>query len=135
MHHILCVGQEYSRTYDFESVEIVKASNASNAQVSGFIHHKSYNPTWDDTKVFKHHATVDRSTHVTISTDISKFPGAKNAKWTITNLSNPEINDIYYNNMWLTYIFKEPGDYSIELEAEDTYNNKNVIRRNMIKVK
>jgi len=135
MHHILCVGQEYSRTYDFESVEIVKASNASNAQVSGFIHHKSYNPTWDDTRVFKHHATVDRSTHVTISTDISKFPGAKNAKWTITNLSNPEINDIYYNNMWLTYIFKEPGDYSIELEAEDTYNNKNVIRRNMIKVK
>ena len=59
----------------------------------------------------------------------------KNPKWTITNLSNPEITDIYYNNMWLTYIFKEPGDYSIQLEAEDTYNNKNVIRRNMIKVK
>ena len=73
--------------------------------------------------------------HVTISTDISKFPGAKNPKWTITNISNPEITDIYYNNMWLTYIFKEPGDYSIQLEAEDTYNNKNVIRRNMIKVK
>jgi PKD repeat protein len=37
--------------------------------------------------------------------------------------------------MWLTYIFKEPGDYEIQLEAEDTYNNKNAIRRNMIKVK
>ena len=135
MHHILCVGKEYSRANDFETVEIIKLSSSSSAQVSGFIHHKSYNPTWDDTKVFKHHATVDRSTHVTISTDISKFPGAKNPKWTITNLSNPEINDIYYNNMWLTYIFKEPGDYSIQLEAEDTYNNKNVIRRNMIKVK
>ena len=134
-HHILCVGKEYSRTYDFNTVEIVKANPAGNGAISGFIHQKSYNPTWDDTKVFKHHATVDRSTHVTISTDISKFPGAKNPKWTITNLSNPEINDIYYNNMWLTYIFKEPGDYSIELEAEDTYNNKNVIRRNMIKVK
>jgi hypothetical protein len=135
MHHILCVGKQYSRTFDFESVDIIKASIASNAQVSGFIHQKSFNPTWDDTKVFKQHATVDRSTHVTISTDISKFPGAKNPIWTITNLSNPEINDIYYNNMWLTYIFKEPGDYSIQLEAEDTYNNKNVIRRNMIKVK
>ena len=134
-HYIICVGQEYSKTYDFETVEIIKGSNASQAQISGEIHTKHYNPTWDDTRVFKHHATVDRSTHVTISTDISKFPGAKNPKWTITNLSNPEINDIYYNNMWLTYIFKEPGDYSIQLEAEDTYNNKNVIRRNMIKVK
>ena len=135
LHYIICVGQEYSKTYDFELVEIIKGNNASQAQISGEIHTKHYNPTWDDTRVFKHHATVDRSTHVTISTDISKFPGAKNPKWTITNLSNPEINDIYYNNMWLTYIFKEPGDYSIQLEAEDTYNNKNVIRRNMIKVK
>ena len=134
-HYIICVGQEYSKTYDFETVEIIKGNSASNAQVGGEVHVKHYNPTWDDTKVFKNHATVDRSTHVTISTDISKFPGAKNPKWTITNLSNPEINDIYYNNMWLTYIFKEAGDYSIQLEAEDTYNNKNVIRRNMIKVK
>lgn len=133
--YILCTGQEYSKTYDFQAVTIIKANNSSNAQISGEVHTKHYNPTWDDTRVFKHHATVDRSTHVTISTDISKFPGAKNPKWTITNLSNPEINDIYYNNMWLTYIFKEPGDYSIILDVEDTYNNKNVIRRNMIKVK
>lgn len=132
---ILCTGQEYSKNYDYETVNIVRATNASNAQISGEVHVKHYNPTWDDTKVFKNHATVERSTHVTISTDISKFPGAKNPKWTITNLSNPEITDIYYNNMWLTYIFQEPGDYSIQLEAEDTYNNKNVIRRNMIKVK
>lgn len=134
-HYVLCSGRELSRNYDFDSVQIVKADITSQAQVSGLTHSKQYNPTWDDTKVFKNHATVERSTHLTISTDISKFPGAKNPKWTITNLSNPEINDIYYNNMWLTYIFKEPGDYSIQLEAEDTYNNKNVIRRNMIKVK
>lgn len=132
---ILGVGQEYSKSYGFESVEIVKGNPASNAQLGGTVQGKHYNPTWDDTKVFKHHAEVERSTHVTISTDISKFPGAKNPKWTITNISNPEITDIYYNNMWLTYIFQEPGDYSIQLEAEDTYNNKNVIRRNMIKVK
>ncbi len=132
---ILVTGKEYSKTYDFESVRIIKSNPASISAVSGENHVKHYNPTWDDTRVFKNHATVERSTHLTISTDISKFPGAKNPKWTITNLSNPEINDIYYNNMWLTYIFKEPGDYEIQLEAEDTYNNKNVIRRNMIKVK
>lgn len=129
---ILCVGQEYSLTYDFSDVSII--SNSDLSIISGEVHVKHYNPTWDNVKVFKDYAEVERSTHVTISTDISKFPGAKNPKWTITNLSNPEITDIYYNNMWLTYIFQEPGDYSIQLEAEDTYNNKNVVRRNMIKV-
>ena len=132
---ILVTGKEYSKSYDFDAVELIKSNSSSISEVSGINNVKHYNPTYDDTRIFKHHATVERSTHITISTDISKFPGAKNPKWTITNLSNPEINDIYYNNMWLTYIFQEPGDYEIQLEAEDTYNNKNVIRRNMIKVK
>ena len=133
--YILCVGQEYSKTYDFEQVRIIKGSLNSSAHIEGEVHVVHYNPTWDNVKVFKNHATVERSTHVTISTDISRFPGAKNPKWTITNISNPEITDIYYNNMWLTYIFQQPGNYSIKLEAEDTYGNKNVVQRNMLKVK
>lgn len=134
-YFILCSGQEYSRTYDFESVEIIKADPNSQSEVDGEVHAVSYNPSWDNLKVFKNWAEVERSTHVTISTDISKFPGARNPKWTITNISNPNITDIYYNNMWLTYIFQNPGDYSIQLEAEDTYGNKNVVKRNMLKVK
>jgi len=131
-HFILCTGQEYSKTYDFENVIIQGSASSS---VSGPVNSVAYNPTWDNLKVFKNWAEVERSTHVTISTDISKFPGARNPKWTITNISNPNVNDIYYNNMWLTYIFQEPGDYSIQLEAEDTYGNKNVVQRNMLKVK
>ena len=135
-YFILGSGQEYSKNYDFENVEIVKgAGTILNEQPDGFVHSVAYNPSWDNLKVFKNWAEVERSTHVTISTDISKFPGARNPKWTITNITNPEINDIYYNNMWLTYIFQEPGNYSIELEAEDTYGNKNVVKRNMLKVK
>ena len=156
---ILAVGREYSKTYDFETVSFgdntdgqlyiqqqgsyVNPSNyielnvnlSSNSNVSGETHVKHYNPTFDDTIIFGDFAEVERSTHVTISTDISKFPGRKNAKWTITNISNPKITDIYYNNMWLTYIFKEPGYYSIQLEAEDTHGNKNLVKRNMLKVK
>ena len=132
---ILAVGREYSSTYDFSEVSITKVNAASNSNVTGETHVEHYNPTWDDTRVFSDYAEVERSTHITISTDISKFPGSKNAKWTITNITNPEITDIYYNNMWLTYIFKEPGYYSIQLEAEDTYGNKNLVKRNMLKVK
>ena len=132
---ILAVGWEYSYTYDFETVSIIKINAGSGSNVSGETHVRHYNPTWDDTRVFRDYAEVERSTHVTISTDISKFPGRKNAKWIITNITNPEITDIYYNNMWLTYVFKEPGYYSIQLEAEDTHGNKNVVKRNMLKVK
>ncbi len=132
---IIATGEEYSYTYDFSDVRIINGNLGSTSSISGENHVVHYNPTWDDTKIFKDYAEVERSTHVTISTDISKFPGAKNAKWTIQNISNPEITDIYYNNMWLTYIFKEPGYYSISLEAEDTYGNKNVVKRNMLKVK
>ena len=132
-YYIICSGQEYSKTYDFESVTIDTESPTS--AISGEVHVVHYNPTWDNVKVFKNYAVVERSTHLTISTDISKFPGARKPKWTITNITNPEINDIYYNNMWLTYIFQEPGEYSIQLEAEDTYGNKNVVKRNMLKVK
>jgi hypothetical protein len=132
-YFLLCSGQEYSKNYDFEKVEIIKdTASTVNAPADGFVHSVAYNPSWDNLKVFKNWA---ESTHITISTDISKFPGARNPKWTITNITNPEINDIYYNNMWLTYIFQEPGNYSIELEAEDTYGNKNVVKRNMLKVK
>ena len=126
---MLVVGKEYSKTYDFES-----ATNTDNS-ISGEVHCQHYNPTWDDTRVFKDYAEIERSTHVTISTDISKFPGSQNPVWKIKNISNPEITDIYYNNMWLTYIFQQPGYYSIELETEDTYGNKNVAKRNMLKVK
>ena len=132
---ILAVGWEYSSSYDFENVYIIKVNSASNSNITGETHVEHFNPTWDDTRVFKDYAEVERSTHVTISTDISKFPGRKNAKWTITNITNPEITDIYYNNMWLTYVFKESGYYSIQLEAEDTHGNKNLVKRNMLKVK
>ena len=134
--YILAVGQEYSKTYDFETVVVNDANGTEvNGAISGEVNSVAYNPTWDNVRVFKDYAVVEKSTHVTISTDISKFPGARNPKWTITNISNPNVNDIYYNNMWLTYIFKEAGDYSIQLEAEDTYGNKNVVKRNMLKVK
>ena len=102
---ILAVGREYSKTYDFETVffrdnsdgqgyilgqsSYVNPGNyieldvnlSSNSNVSGETHVEHFNPTWDDTRVFTDYAEVERSTHITISTDISKFPGRKNDKY------------------------------------------------------
>ena len=128
--YIQAVGKAYSRTYDFETVTLLP-----DGIIDGEVHQVTYNPTFDDTRVFKDFAEVERSTHITISADSSRMAGMKNPVWKIVNESNPEINDIYYNSMWLTYIFQNPGYYSIELKAEDTYGNTNVTKRNMIKVK
>ena len=135
-YYILAVGKEYSKTYDFDKVEISDGSLGAiyNEITDGNVHVVHYNPSFDDTRVFNDFAEVERSTHITIAADGSKMAGLKNPVWKIEHASNPANNDIYYNNMWLTYIFQEPGFYSIELSAEDTYGNKNVVKRNMIKV-
>ena len=80
-------------------------------------------------------AEVERSTHVTISYDRSEMPGIKNMVWKIYNDTNPNFDDIYYDNMWLTYVFKNPGAYRIALEVEDTNGNINSTEKNMIFVK
>lgn len=135
-YYILAVGKEYSNNYDFNSVSFQAPGDLNPTYITeGLQHVIHYNPTFDDTRVFKDFAEVERSTHVTIAVDSSKMPGLKNPTWNIKHATNPANDDIYYNNMWLTYIFKEPGFYSIELNAEDTYGNKNVVKRNMIKVK
>ena len=128
--YIIAVGKEYSRSYDFDKVAI-----NSTFITEGLQHVIHYNPTFDNTRVFYDFAEVERSTHITIAAEGSLMPGLKNPTWKIQHSTNPENADIYYNNMWFTYIFQEAGFYSIELNAEDTYGNKNVVKRNMIKVK
>jgi hypothetical protein len=61
--------------------------------------------------------------------------GIKNPVWKIYKDSSQIERDIYYDNMWLTYIFKESGSYRISAEVEDTNGNKNIVERNMIIVK
>jgi len=132
--YMLAVGKEYSKNYDFESVTVTP-NGGSVISVDGELHVVHYNPGFDDTKIFREYTEVERSTHVTIAADATNMPGIKNPKWGIVNRSNPEINDIYYDSMWLTYIFQDPGTYEITLEVEDTNGNHNVVKRNMINVK
>lgn len=134
--NIIAVGKNYTKHYDFEKVWVVdEDGNELDNIIHGIQHQRTYNPTYDNVNVFRSFAEVEKSTHVTISTDITKMPGAKNAKWTITNEVNPEVNDIYYDDMWLTYIFQYAGNYKIRLDIEDTNGNTNSIERNMLKVK
>tara|TARA_B100001093_G_scaffold379307_1_gene364676 strand:+ start:13873 stop:16620 length:2748 start_codon:yes stop_codon:yes gene_type:complete len=126
---MLCVGRAYSRTYDFETVEL------TNGNVLGEVHYVNYNPTFDTVRIINGSAEVERSTHITFALDKSQMAGIKTPIWKIYKDSSQIERDIYYDNMWLTYIFKEAGSYRISAEVEDTNGNTNIVERNMIIVK
>ena len=134
-HFILCVGKNYSEMNDFETVTIDQGIGLGTGVVMGEVHYVPYNPTFDTVRIINGSANVERSTHVTVSYDKSEMPGIRKMTWKIFNDTNPNFNDIYYDNMWLTYVFKNPGAYRIALEVEDTNGNKNSTERNMIFVK
>ena len=127
--YIAGVGKNYSKTNDFDSVSLVPGV------VGGEVKQVTYNPTYDEVDIFSEWREVNRSTHITFCTEISKMPGIKLNKWTITNNTYPDKSDIYYDDNVLTYLFKYPGDYTISIEVEDTNGNKNATSKNILKVK
>lgn len=126
---LLCVGKDYSFKYDFEEVTL------TNGTIYGKTKYVRYNPTFDTVRIINGSAEVERSTHVTFALDKTQMPGIKKPVWRIYKDSSQEEHDIYYDNMWLTYIFKEAGNYKISAEIEDTNGNRNKTIRNMIIVK
>ena len=106
-----------------------------NGTVYGKTKYVRYNPTFDTVRIINGSAEVERSTHVTFALDKTQMPGIKKPVWRIYKDSSREERDIYYDNMWMTYIFKEAGNYRISAEIEDTNGNRNKTIRNMIIVK
>ena len=97
------------------------------------VHFTSYNPDFNDICIVDTHMEVHMLNHVTFSYDITNMPGIVSQKWRLKNNSQ-NVDDIYYNNTWLTYLFKHKGDYTIELELTDVNGNKNTINKNILKI-
>ena len=127
---ILAVGKEYSSSYDFTNVYF---SNVGGGLIDGKVNYKGYNPTYNDLRIIYGHQNVSILNHVTFSYDKSNMPGVVSQKWKLTNISQND-GDIYYDNQWLTYLFKHRGDYVLELELTDCNGNKNQTKRNIITI-
>lgn len=130
--YILAVAEEPSRTHDFYEVGFT-APNGGSIVPDSEVHFTSYNPDFNDICIIDTHMEVNMLNHVTFSYDTTKMPGIVSQKWTLKNNSE-NVSDIYYSNMWLTYLFKYKGDYSIELELTDVNGNKNKINKNILKI-
>jgi hypothetical protein len=130
--YILAVSEEPSRTHDFFSVGFNHPSGGE-IPTGSEVHFTSYNPDYNDICIIDTHIEVNMLNHVTFSYDITNMPGIVSQEWKLKNNSQ-NIDDIYYNNTWLTYLFKHKGDYSIELELTDVNGNKNTINKNILKI-
>lgn len=131
-YSILVVAEEPSRTHDYFSVGFNNPAGGVIVEGSE-IHFESYNPNYQDLCVIDSHMEVKRLNHVTFSYDTTNMPGIVAQKWTLKN-NNENVNDIYYSNTWLTYLFKYKGDYTVELELTDVNGNKNTINKNILKI-
>ena len=127
---ILVVGKQYSHVYDYSLLEVLTGS----IQIEDQVHYKSYNPTYNDIKIIDDHTDLELLSHVTFSVDKSKIPGKVAYSWTIQNNSQ-NVEDIYYNNKWLTYLFEHKGDYTIKLKVTDVNGNTNEISKNALTIK
>jgi hypothetical protein len=67
--------------------------------------------------------------------DKCKIPGKTNPRWIIKNTTNSRVADIYFESKYLTYLFKEEGNYEITLELTDTNGNKYKKGRNILIIK
>ena len=129
-HGILAVGKEYSKDYDFETVVFANGTGI----VSDIVHYKCNNPTFNDLRIAEDHVSVELMTHMTFSADKSKMPGKIKYDWKLINNSK-DIDDIYYNNKWLTYAFQHKGDYTVELMVTDVNGNTNKVIKNALTIK
>ena len=130
--YMLVVAEEPSRTHDFETVEFPNPSHGS-VIANSITHFTSYNPDFNDICIVDSHMEIHMLNHLTFSYDTTKMPGIVSQKWRLKNNSQ-NIDDIYYNNKWLTYLFKDKGEYEIEVELTDVNGNTNKTNKNILKI-
>ena len=131
--YILAVGKEYSKSYDFEDVYEDPLS-AGSVLIEGKVNYMAYNPTFNDVQIAEAHAEIELLTHMTFSADKSRMPGKLKYDWKLSNTSK-DVEDIYYNSKWLTYLFEHKGDYTLELEVTDVNGNTNKLVKNALTIK
>jgi len=129
-NEIIAVSNGADRMHDFDTVVIDPATGVllkSN-------HLIPCNPTHDNAKIINQHEIHDKLNHFTFSYDDSNVPGVVKQEWILKNNSK-NIDDIYYNNRWLPYVFDETGDYTLKLKLTDVNGNEIKTTKNILTIK
>jgi len=94
--------------------------------------HKSCNPTWNTVKFINDGKVLPRMTWAMFVYDKCQIAGKDRPKWRIRNIADPQGNDIYFESKYLTYLFKDLGQYEIALELTDSNGNRYSKSRNIL---
>ena len=94
--------------------------------------HKSCNPTWNSIKFINDGKVLPRMSWAMFVYDKCQIAGKDRPRWRIRNVADPRGNDIYFESKYLTYLFKDLGQYEISLELEDSNGNRYSKSRNML---
>lgn len=94
--------------------------------------HVSSNPTWNSVKFINNGMKLPKLTWAMFVYDKCKIKGKDKPIWTIKNVSDNEVSDIYFGSKYLTFLFKNPGNYEITLELTDSNGNKYKKGRNIL---
>lgn len=97
--------------------------------------HYSSNPTWDTAKFINDGKTLPPMTWIMFVYDKCKIKGKDKGRWRIRNVQDPNSTDIYFDSKYLTYLFKTPGKYNIQLELTDPNGNKYKKDQNILIIK
>jgi hypothetical protein len=94
--------------------------------------HISCNPTWNTAKFINDGKVLPRMTWAMFVYDKCQIAGKGKAKWRIRNTSDPNAGDIYFESKYLTYLFRDLGNYEIALQLEDSNGNRYFKERNIL---
>jgi hypothetical protein len=129
-NYILAVSKEPSKSYDWTTIYF---DSIANGDLDAKLNFTSYNPKYTNSHTFRSHRKAKLLTHITFSFDNTRMPGIISHDWKLVNNSK-NISDIYYSNKWLTYVFQEKGNYSLNLTLKDINGNTNTTTKNIITI-
>jgi hypothetical protein len=93
------------------------------------------NPTWNTAKFINDGKVLPKMSWILFTYDKCKIHGKDAPLWRIRNTTDSTFADIYFESKYLTYLFKKPGKYEIQLELKDSNGNKYKKERNILVIK
>jgi len=129
---IVAISKIATSSYDFDNISLA-GSISEKLSANTVRHFKSNNPKYNTTNIIESHDTVNKFNHMTFSFDNTKAPGIIEHDWTIKNNSE-NVDDIYYSNKWLTYVFTKKGNYTLSLKTKDVNGNINNTTKNILTI-
>lgn len=94
------------------------------------------NNTWDTTRIHQYANEFPLLTQIEFTYSNSPMSGKTSPQWTLIKENDPEWVNIYYNNPYFSYLFTQPGSYTIELQITDNQGNtKTKTKKEFVKIK